>query len=237
MSSSSIEADAVNIASCCSQQLTLQDAVLGNEYFYQSLPLCIIDAVYSIGVKYEGVQNVVRRYCRYFDLKEFREPRERIPLQPEQQSLFDFIETFTKIGVEKFTDAVFQNRQRTSSRNGILKSDAVFRFAKACYESDMNFLQDVGPRAMDARLETDLRKIPGQSISIGYFFMLAGSDDLVKPDRWILSFLTRCLGRSAGVAEAQALLFAACEIIRVNHPNLKPRLLDNLIWRYERGRT
>lgn len=209
---------------------------MGHEYFYQSLPLCMIDAVYSIGVKYEAVQNVVRRYCRYFNLKEFREPMELIPPQREQQSLSDFIEAFTNIGLEKFTDVVFQNRQRTSSRSGILKSDAVFRFARTCHESGINFLQDVGPKVLDNVLEINLRKIPGQNLSIGYFFMLSGSDDLVKPDRWILGFLNRCLGYSPTIIEAQSLVSKTCTILRVDHPRLTPRLLDNIIWNSERAK-
>ncbi|MEJ1959688.1 MAG: hypothetical protein WDM70_09955 [Nitrosomonadales bacterium] len=39
--------------------LPLDSACLGDEYYYQSLSLCIIDAVYSIGVRYEGVKTLL----------------------------------------------------------------------------------------------------------------------------------------------------------------------------------
>jgi hypothetical protein len=49
-----------------SQVLSLAGASLPHEYSYSSLSLCVIDAVYSIGVRYEDVQAVVRRYCPVF---------------------------------------------------------------------------------------------------------------------------------------------------------------------------
>ena len=39
----------------CKNTLTLEDVKLGDEFYYQSLPLCVIDAVFSIGVRYSGV--------------------------------------------------------------------------------------------------------------------------------------------------------------------------------------
>jgi hypothetical protein len=50
------------ITDFCIKNLDLENAKLGNEYFYQSLPLCVIDAVFSIGIKYQTTQAVVQRY-------------------------------------------------------------------------------------------------------------------------------------------------------------------------------
>lgn len=36
--------------------------------FYKSLPICILDAVFSIGVRYTSVVNVVNSYMATFDL-------------------------------------------------------------------------------------------------------------------------------------------------------------------------
>lgn len=60
--------EAKRIAERARQVLSLSGAVLGEEYFYQSVPICFIDAVYSIGVRYSQVQKVVDSYCRYFNL-------------------------------------------------------------------------------------------------------------------------------------------------------------------------
>lgn len=42
-------------------------ATLPEEFFYNSLDLCVIDAVFSIGVNYSGVKNVVTRYKEYVE--------------------------------------------------------------------------------------------------------------------------------------------------------------------------
>jgi len=227
------------IAACCVAELRLEGAKLGNEYFYQSLPQCVIDAVYSIGVRYEGVQNAVRRYCDHFGLQEFRQPRDCMPATSEQQPLSALVEQLVRLGAERFAREVARNSQRTSARGGILKSDAVFRFSTVLRERGINFLQDARAVALDGNLEAQLRRIPGQGtgISISYFFMLTGTEDFVKPDRWITSFLQRCLGRDVGLQEVQPLLTEACEILRPRYPHLTPRLLDYLIWGHERARS
>jgi hypothetical protein len=40
------------VAQYAERVLPLHSASLGDEYYYQSLPLCVIDAVYSTGVRY-----------------------------------------------------------------------------------------------------------------------------------------------------------------------------------------
>jgi len=226
------------VAAFCEKELVLQYAHLSDEYFYQSLPLCVIDAVYSIGVQYEGVQNVVRHYCEYFGLQKFREPRGQVPPTSEQQPLSALVEKMVAFGIDKFTEEIFNNRQRTSPRAGILKSEAIFRFATVLCDNGMNFLQDVPPRVLDTELEAELRQIPGQTsgISISYFFMLAGTENLIKPDRWIGRFLKRCLNAEPTPEVAQFLISSACETLRTTYPKLTPRLLDYVIWDYERAR-
>lgn len=38
------------LAQYCDKILDLKRAKLNEEYFYQSLPLCVIDSIYSIGI-------------------------------------------------------------------------------------------------------------------------------------------------------------------------------------------
>jgi hypothetical protein len=54
------EEEADRVAAYADQYLNLAAARLGDGYHYASLPLCVIDAVYSIGVLYEGVEAEVR---------------------------------------------------------------------------------------------------------------------------------------------------------------------------------
>lgn len=232
------DSEDTKLAAFCANHLDLHAAKLGNEYFYASLPHCVIDAVYSIGVRYEGVQNVVRRYCNYFDVSQVRPSREELPSRPEQQPLSDLVRNMEVLGIERFTRHIFQNSQRTSSQSGILKSDAVFRFARVLSSHSIDFFQDISSHIDDTDLERELRNIPGQSsgISIDYFFMLAGDGRLIKPDRHVLGFLRRVLSRTCGIEEARSLLSNACVTLRPRFPQLTPRVLDYVIWSHERSR-
>ena len=132
--------------------------------------------------------------------------------------------------------AIFANRQRTSARSGILKCEAVYRFALALRTRGTEYFQDVPAAAESRSLDRMIRDIPGQrsGISLQYFWMLAGSDDFIKPDRMILRFLNEALGRMVSPAEAQTLLLNATERLRQLHPEITPRLLDHEIWKHQR---
>jgi len=232
------ETDINKLIVFCERFLKLQCAKLDNEYFYRSLSLCVIDAVYSIGVSYEGTRNTVIKYCRYYDLPMFRTDRNIIPAIEDQEPIAAFVEKIKSRGIEYFTSKVFDNRQRTSATNGILKADAVLRFAKILLKYNVNYFQDVQSLSTNDDFEHDIKTIPGQNsgISLKYFFMLAGSDDLIKPDRWIKKFLNGAIHKHVSDQDAQKLLFGACEKLKITYPNLTPRLLDNVIWEYERNK-
>jgi len=224
------------VAQECERVLNLKHAKLSDEYFYQSLPLCVIDAVYSLRARYESTKRVVMRYCNYFNLRRIREDKENIPPVETQESIEEFLGKMRKLGIEKFTNEVFRNRQKTSTRGGILKSEAVLKFAEVLNRFGVNYLQDVPKVIHDISFERQIRSIPGQTsgISLRYFFMLSGSNDFIKPDRMILRFLERILKRTVSTQEAQALLYEVVKKLKPKYPHLTPRLLDHEIWKYER---
>ncbi len=227
------------VADLAERVLDLGSAKLCEDYYYQSLPLCIINAVFSINARYKAVQNVVGRYCRHFDLKRVRDDWHGVPPVDDQETVTALCRKYDEIGVARFADDIYQNHQRTSARSGILKAEAVQRFASVLRDHSVEYLQDV-PRAMeDARLEAGVRSIPGQrsGISLRYLWMLAGSDDLIKPDRMIMRFLRRSLGREPSAAEAQQLLSTAVELLKPKFTQLTPRLLDYKVWEYETARA
>ncbi|WP_139122994.1 hypothetical protein [Cellulosimicrobium cellulans] len=55
-----------------------------------------------------------------------------------------------------------------------------------------------------------LRQIPGDGVRTGYFWMLVGDDDTVKPDRMILRFLKR-YGTVTDVVGAKVVLRALAD--------------------------
>ncbi|MBA3314340.1 MAG: hypothetical protein M3552_19225 [Planctomycetota bacterium] len=130
----------------------------------------------------------------------------------------------------------YGSRQRTSTKNGILKADAVGRFAHCLHAHGVDFFQDVPRVADSAQFEADIRAIPGQGsgISLQYFWMLAGSDDFIKPDRMVLRFPQSALSRSVAVREAGSLMRAACRQLAGKYPQLTPRILDHEAWKYQR---
>ena len=132
---------------------------------------------------------------------------------------------------------LFVNRQRTSSKSGILKAEAVWKFAGALKSHGIDHLQDVGEALPSAALERKIGLIPGQGsgISLQYFWMLAGSDELIKPDRMVLRFLEDSLGRPVGADEALSLVAGAVAQLRAQFPAMTPRLLDHKIWEYQRA--
>lgn len=228
--------EASKVSERARQVLHLSGKTLGDEYFYQSVPICIIDAVYSIGVRYSQVQKVVDRYCSYFNLRKTRDDRTSLPLRSTQISTGNFLKQMQGIGIQAFTSDIFRNRQRTSAKNGILKAEAVYTFAEVLAKHHVDYLQDVPAAIQNVALENDIRQIPGQGsgISLRYFFMLSGSEDFIKPDRMIQRFLESVLQRPVKISESQRLLSDAVEELKVDYPSVTPRLLDNLIWQYQR---
>ena len=119
--------DILNFISYYKSKLDLTDLVKAEEYGYHNLPLCIIDAVFSIGVNYTSTDNTVKRFCVHFGVTRLRE-KELVP-QSEQLSVTSFIQFHQGFTFQEMAEKVYQNKQRTSTRNGILKTEAAYRFS------------------------------------------------------------------------------------------------------------
>ena len=224
------------LAEFCEKVLPLQDANLGEEYYYSSLSQCVLDAVFSIGVRYASTQNVVTRYCLFCEMPKYRDRHKPFPLEADQQPLSEFVKMISATGSTTFAESVFQNMQRTSSQNGILKAEAAYRFAKTLTKFGVNYLQDIHLIRNSAQFEANIRRIPGQTsgISLRYFYMLTGDDNLVKPDRMIHRFLFSAQQRNFSSDEAQTILLETSDILKNKYPHITPRILDYLIWCHQR---
>lgn len=229
------ESDVSAITNYVRQVLSLQPARLPEEYFYQSLPLCVLDAVFSIGVRYGSTQRVVTRYCEYTKQPRIRSSIEPVP-RTEQESISSFHARSVRIGADLMATEIYLNRQRTSPRGGVLKAEASMRFAEVLGAFGVEHFQDVVSVADDPVFEAAIRAIPGQrsGISLSYFWMLAGSDDFIKPDRMIIRFLEAALGRVVAVNEAPGLLADTVWQLLPDFPDITLRLLDHEIWSYQR---
>lgn len=230
--------DEEKLAGYCVDMLKLGNALLPDEYYYSSLPLCVIDSVFSIGVRYEGVRNTVTRFCDYFRLNQ-RRSGTKLPNIDDQLSIESFLSSFDSLGLDIFLNDVFKNRQRTSPTNGIVKAEAVYMFCKVLNKYNVNYFQDVNKLYGNDKFEKDIKAISGQKsgISLVYFYMLAGDDHWIKPDRMIVRFLEKAIQRKVKIEEAQSILVGATNILAEKYPNITPRLLDYQIWNYERNNS
>lgn len=212
----------------------LGTAALGPEYSYPSLPLCVIDAVFSIGVRYRNAQKAVESW------RFAQEPcwPKNSPSAEGRQTIGDFIQVTEGWSGEVLAQKYFGgNRQRTSTRSGILKADAVVRFARALHEAGIEDFPDIRDASRVQRASDAVRLIPGQrsGLSFDYFLMLAGDVSYVKPDRMLCRFVAEAAGRQDIPPDlARDAVVAACRELACEFPNLSPRLLDHLIWSYQR---
>jgi hypothetical protein len=215
-----------------------ESARRGDDFWYASVPLCVLDAVFSINARYEGVRAVVLRYCENFGAPMER-ARDVLPTPEEQTTVSQLVEQISTVGADRFADEVVHNRARTSTVNGILKVEACLQFAEVLRQHKVEVLQDLVGRDADQELVTDLEGVKGQSsgVAVRYFFMLAGAEHLVKPDRMILRFLSRLLGRAVVDGnDAQALLSAVAVELQREYPEVTAQSLDYAIWSRERVR-
>lgn len=233
-----MEMECARITEKARSVLNLSHAQLGDEYAYHSLSLCVIDAVFSIGVRYAGVQAVVQNYCDHFSLPRLRSNPSHWPSTEEQTSLSVLCQQFEKLGVQHMAEVVFDNRQRTSTRSGISKAEAVWRFAQALTLHRVEYFQDLGPGLPEATVDA-IRAVKGQGsgISLEYFLMLAGDGNRIKPDRMVLRFLEEALKRGVTVTEAPVLLRGTLQNLCGDFPDLSLRALDYLIWQWQRQAT
>lgn len=178
--------DVAAVANLCQRVLPLANATLSDEYRYLSLPLCVLDAVFSINAKYDSTRQVVVRYCKYTGQDRIRPSAILVP-QAQQESISTFCSRPEQTKPEAMAADVYRNRQRTSTRGGLLKAEAALRFAQVLQTFGVEYLQDVPKVSNDAAFQAAICAIPGQrsGVSLQYFWMLAGSDAFIKPDRMV----------------------------------------------------
>ena len=188
--------------------------------------MAVVDSVWSIGVRYQGVLNVLERYRRL---------RAATGADPERDTPADLVSVIEGLGgPEAFADAV-QNRQRTSATSGILKADAVLRESRFLRDEGVATPADVlhaSPEKLDA-IRTLWVSVPGQGsgLSLDYFLMLSGLPG-VKADRMVRRFVAAALELPNELAisaeDAGVLVREAARRLKIEE-----RVLDYAVWRFQ----
>ena len=87
-----------SLCTACESELDLSSASLSASYYYDSLPYCVIDAVFSIGVKYTSTQNVVKNYCTYYGLREYNTKQDN---NGDTHTISQLVEHIESMGIKK----------------------------------------------------------------------------------------------------------------------------------------
>ena len=214
------------------ENFDLDEIELPDEYRYSSLPLCLIDAIFSIGVKYSSTKNTVMRYCDYYHIQKYRDSEDYLPVE-QQHILSELIKNIKEAGTEYFAEKIVKNRQRTSSRNGILKSKAVLECAELLSSYGIETLNDFRDK-MNIEIEKEFCKVKGQTsgISLAYLKMLCGDPNTIKPDRHILRFLNSYFDEEIRIEDAQHIFNELINRLRIKYNKINARQLDYLIWSF-----
>ena len=222
------------------QKLIVNKETDPNETFYKSLPLCIIDAVFSIGIKYQSVVNAEDNFIRYFNLDIAKNNSEL--LEKEEYTISDFIKHIDSFDgyFEAVAKEAFHDTHRTSSKNGILKAEACYLVAKVFEKHRIDTLNDFSKYANKSDLDADILKVKGQGsgIMLKYLYMLAGKSDEIKPDRHMINFVKSVFPDIKGEKDYPKIIEIIKEALKQlkdKYPMLTERFLDVLIWDYMRS--
>jgi hypothetical protein len=205
---------------------------------HTSVALAVIDSVWGINSRWTSVRNVIDRYRRA-RLENDGQSNLAGATDPDADTPGDLLEFIESSGGADAFAEVVQNRQRTSTRNGILKADAVRRVASVLCAHGIRTPADVRRASSEqlAELRQDWIQIPGQrsGLSLDAFLLSTGRGS-VKADRMVRRFVADALqvpGESAvKPARAAALVEEAATLGRID-----ARLLDAAIWQYESDRA
>lgn len=197
--------------------------------YKSSLALCVMDSIWSLGIKYKTVENVLDRYLIDRGLTGLAQS------QLSNDSPRDFLlwcETFGGHNDHELVAERLDNRNKTSSINGVLKASAV---VKACELLAHEGIDTTESLMLSAEVfkQKWLYEIPGQrsGISWKYLLMLAGSPG-VKPDRMVIRFMEHHLVPASLEADE----FVNELLVAINDSSITATDVDHRIWSIERSR-
>ncbi len=229
------QSKAETIATFCDESLDLASASLSPEYYYNSLPFCLIDAIFSIGIRYTGVRKTVIHYCDHFGLDRLASPLTH-SARKDDHRISDFLDNIGPYAASDYgAFDVYQSKCRTSTKGGMLKAQAVYEAAVILHNHHIETIHDINAMTDMTGLEADFCAIRGQNsgISFSYLLMLSGDDSHMKIDRWLMRFCEKATAsKNYTTDDAENDLMTACRLLQKKYHSLTPRLLDHTIWNY-----
>lgn len=208
----------------CKNNLELSKTV---SYEYKSLPICLIDCVYSLRTKYYPVTiPVVKRYADWALDGAVNSANDSITL---------FMHHIDEIGLQAFADSVVKNHQKLGG-SSIPKELVCYNLAKYLHYLHIETIEDFRNFECPELLEIVIRAVPGiGDAGVNYLFMLTGDSDRCKPDVHINHCIQDACGYTLNNDEIQTLFTDTVAVLRKDYPQLTVRMLDGIIWRKYSG--
>ena len=206
--------------------------------YYSCVGLCAFDAVFSIQTRYESVVNpLVDRFCALMDIPRHAPNPHALPSIQEQVTVSVLCDKLRDYTPQSLANAL-HNHQRTSSRGGILKTEAFLQYLDVFQQFEVNTYQDINRLAdEEPALEQALRSIKGQNVAVDYFFMLSGDEDGVKVDTHLRNFVRDAVGHDLTPEQIKDLFREAVDHYRQNgYPDMTARHLDHIVWTWQKSR-
>lgn len=199
---------------------------------YKSIVFCVIDAIFSIRAKYNPTTiSVLNRTAKALELKSRFEPFK----------VTEFLSRYENEKAEALAINLFGNKQRTSTSNGVLKSEVVMDALRMLQECDIETIYDFNNTSKRDLLESNWLKLKGQSSGVTwrYLCMLAGDQDKFKDDTHIYNFFIIKLGYllkpGNDFDKLEKLFLEEHKKVISRYPSITVAVLDHMIWKYMSG--
>jgi predicted component of type VI protein secretion system len=229
------------------RDIVLADARLSEGFYYAHFPLCVIDAVFSVNVRYESVINTVHRFAARAGWPSvYRAYGSRHTTVRDPKTINDLLQEFEKLGESEDAGTVlFGNRgvANPASRNPIPKARVVRLVAEVLAAHEVQTFQDYQDFPAAEDLDAAINAVPTLSSGIvaSYLRMLAGDESSIKPDRMLHRYVKQAVGDPKKVfssTDVKRLFQEAAQTLssetRLSH--VTPRLLDHEVWKVQRSR-
>lgn len=192
-------------------------------YCYKSLPICIIDCIYSLRARYNSVTvPIVERYADAFLSGDKTSTN-------NDDNLTGFIKNLTTPSLEYFADNIAKNHQILGR---VPKERVCLDIAETLQRLGIETFEDFQNYPSKEKLADAIKSVKGMgNAGVNYLFMLTGDDDKSKPDVHIHHCIAEACGEDVSDKECQEIIEEASGILRQDYPSLTVRKLDGVIWR------
>ena len=208
--------------------------------YYPSIAICALDAVFSIRANYcSTVVPKLERFCSLYQIP--WQLMNTMPAIENQLKVSEVIKKMNGITGTRLATALDFHQPATTTKDinkKILKTEAFIRFINTLAVNGIETYQDLNgvTRETEEELRETLKKIPGQRVSVDYFFMLTGDIKMVKVDRHIENFTKKATGVQNLSHKQIVDLYRNGAVFLQEHgyPDMNPRHLDHIVWEYQK---